>query len=146
MNGGCAEIVPADQPIRSDLSLDTQVPLIDIRILHGLRIDRIGPSQREERIAQADRKRISSRRALPWIIKATRRRRELQASRVRRVHEHWTRFLRIRQFVENPVRRPNHGLSTQPLRRIGKPGPRGKVLVFVIGEGPRIAIRILPGD
>ena len=44
---GRAEIVRRRQPIGSDLSLKAEVPLVDVRILDCLRIDRICASKRK---------------------------------------------------------------------------------------------------
>src|SRR5262245_56594464 len=103
MNRGCAEIIPSHQPVRSDLFLKTEVPLMHIWILHGLRIHRIGSTEGKQRIAQTDWKWIASRRSGPRVIEAAWRRRELQTACVRRIYQDRTGFLCVRQLIETCV-------------------------------------------
>src|SRR5215468_3107509 len=65
MNSRGSEIIRADQPVRTDLSLHAEIPLIDVGVLHRLRIYRIRSTKWEQRIAESNRKRIASRRPEP---------------------------------------------------------------------------------
>src|SRR5262249_55662706 len=128
-----SEIIRADEPVRTDLSLHAKIPLIDVGVLHRLRIYRIRSTKREERIAQSNRKRIASRRPQPRIVKAARRGRQLKTAGIRRIHENGSGLLRIRQFIEDAVRRAYRHAAVA-FRIPGKTEPRRELNPSVVAK------------
>ena len=109
VDDAAADIVARDEPIHSNLFLDAQVPLVDVgrfRILWDHRVNTC--RWKDDILTNGNRKRISSRIALPRIIKSASRICKLnQAAPGRRVPDS-TNALEVRVIIKYSVSCPNY--------------------------------------
>src|SRR5215831_19033924 len=103
MDRGRTQVVPGEQPVVTDLPLDTEVPLLSVRVLDRFRIQGITASYRKGGFRRSGRERISSGNVEPWIVKASDRTIECRAAGIGSVNQDGTGLLGIRKLVENSI-------------------------------------------
>src|SRR5262249_18589496 len=108
MNNVVADIVSGNEPIRPELMLNTEIPLVEVWLFQVEGEYRVNASQGERAVLiESNRERISTGLARPWIIE--RRAVYHNAGALRRRVTFPPILVQVREIEKDSVSRPNDG-------------------------------------